>query len=171
MPGRNLEQSHGVEEDRTVEVQATKVAIQAPNGVGRMHDLPNGLGELEHWTDVVPACHTKTVHAAEILGFSCDPSLVQTGSGGLLIRNMVDRLQVIGEGLLVFVRYITLACCHYMHDAPRVFHQGICRRYGVLDAAQSICVDYEYVMSVAIFRRVQHIQPELRTFVLADRDA
>lgn len=53
----------------------------------------------------------------------------------LFVRGVVDRLQVIGEGLLVLVRHIFQRVAHHMNDAPLVFRQRIRRRYGLLDAA------------------------------------
>ena len=90
------------------------------------------------------------VHAAGVLGLPDGPNLVQTGQGGLLVRGMVDRLQVVGERLLVLVRHVLQRVAYHMHDASLVFRQRIRRRDGVLDAAQSIRADHENVLHAAI---------------------
>ena len=68
LPGRQverLEQTHGVGEDRAATVQPAEAAVQALYGVGGVHDLPGGLGELEHGADAVPVV-APAVHAAGI---------------------------------------------------------------------------------------------------------
>lgn len=49
-----LKQAHGVGKDRAATVQPAEAAVQALYGVGRVHDLPGGLGELEHGAYAVP---------------------------------------------------------------------------------------------------------------------
>ena len=158
LPGRQierLEQAHGVGKDRAATVQPAEAAVQALYGVGGVHDLPGGLGELEHGADAVPVV-APAVHAARIFGLPGGPYLVQAGQGGLFVRGMVDRLQVIGEGLLILVRHVLQRVAHHMNDAPLVFRQGICRRYGFLDAAQAVRADHENVLYAAVFQLVQH---------------
>ena len=56
-PGRQAErlsEVHSVGKDRATAVQLSEPAVQALYGVGRIHDLPSGLGELEHRADAVP---------------------------------------------------------------------------------------------------------------------
>ena len=84
---------------------------------------------------------------------------------------MVDRLQVIGEGLLILVRHVFQRVAHHMHDAPLVFCQRIRRRYGFPDTAQAIRTDHENVQYAAVFQLIEYAQPEFCTFILADRDA
>ena len=69
LPGRQIErlgQGHGVGKDRAATVQPAEAAVQALYGVGRVHDLPGSLGELEHWADAVPVV-APAVHAAGVL--------------------------------------------------------------------------------------------------------
>ena len=123
LPGRQIQrlgEDHGVGEDRPATVQPAEAAVQTLYGVGGMHDLPGGLGELEHGADAVPVV-APAVHAAEIFGLPSGPALVQASQRGLLIRGVVDRLQVIGEGLLVLVCHIFQRIALNMHDAPLVF--------------------------------------------------
>lgn len=87
-------------------------------------------------------------------------------SGGV-----VDHLQVIGEGLFVLVCHVFQRVAHHMNDAPLVFRQRIRRRYGFLDAAQSVRTDHENVLYAAVFQLVQHAQPEFRALILTDGDA
>lgn len=65
-------------------------------------------------------------------GLPGGPNLVQAGQGGLFVLGVVDRFQVIGEGLLVLVRHVLQRVAYYMHDASLVLRQRICRRYGFL---------------------------------------
>ena len=56
-PARQVErlsEAHSVGKDRATAVQLSEPAVQALYGVGRIHDLPSGLGELEHRADAVP---------------------------------------------------------------------------------------------------------------------
>ena len=152
LPGRQVErlgQGHGVGKDRAATVQPAESAVQALYGVGRVHDLPGSLGELEHGADAVPVV-APAVHAAGILGLPDGPNLVQTGQGSLFVRGMVDRLQVVGKRLLVLVRHVLQCIAYHMHDAPLVFRQRIRRRDGVLDAAQPVRTDHENVLHAAI---------------------
>lgn len=51
LPGRQTErpgQRHGAGKGRAAAVQPAEPAVQALDGVGGIHDLPRGLGELEH---------------------------------------------------------------------------------------------------------------------------
>ena len=57
-----------------------------------------------------------------------------------------------------------------MHDAPLVFRQRICRRYGFPDAAQAIRADHKNVLYAAVFQPIEHAQPEFCIFILADRN-
>ena len=56
-PGRQVErlsEAHGIGKDRATAVQLSEPAVQALYGIGRIHDLPSGLGDLEHRADAVP---------------------------------------------------------------------------------------------------------------------
>ena len=123
LPGgqvERLEQAHGVGKDRAPTVQPAEAAVQTLYSIGRVHDLPGGLGELEHGADTVPVV-APAVHAAGIFGLPSGPDLVQTGQGGLFVRSVVERLQVVGEGLLILICHIFQRIAHHMHDAPLVF--------------------------------------------------
>ena len=157
-------------EDRAAAVQPAEAAVQALYGVGRVHDLLGGLGELEHGADAVPIV-APAVHAAGIFGLPGGPNLVQAGQGGLFVRGVIDRLQVVGKGLLILVRHVLQRVAHHMNDAPLIFRQRICRRYGFLDPAQAVRADHENVLYAAVFQLVQHAQPELCALVFSDRDA
>ena len=77
------------------------------------NDLPGGLGKLEHGADAVPVV-APAVHAAGIFGLPSGPDLVQASQGGLFVRGVVDRLQVVGEGLFVLVRHIFQRIAHHI---------------------------------------------------------
>mgnify|MGYP006900618202 CR=1 FL=1 len=165
-----LSEAHGVGEDRAPTVQPPESAVQALDRVGRIHDPPSGLRKLEHRADAVPVVRP-AVHAAGISGLPGCPNLIQTTQSGLLVRCVVDRLQVIGEGLLVLVRHVFQRVAHHMHDAPLVLRLRIRRRYGFPDSAQAIRADHENVLYAAVFQLIEHAQPEFCALVLADRDA
>ena len=96
-PGRQVErlrEAHGVGEDRAPTVQPPEPAVQALYGIGRIHDLPSGLRELEHRTDAVPVV-PPAVHAAGIPGIPGCPNFIQTPQSSLLVRSMVDRKSVV----------------------------------------------------------------------------
>ena len=68
-PARQVErlsEAHSVEKDRATAVQLSEPAVQALYGIGRIHDLPSGLGELEHRADAVPVVRPVPSKALEI---------------------------------------------------------------------------------------------------------
>ena len=68
---RRQDQRRGVGKDRAAAVQTAEPAVQTLDGVGSIHDLPRGLGELEHGADAVLIVDP-AVHAAGIFGLpSC----------------------------------------------------------------------------------------------------
>ena len=64
---RRQDQRRGVGKDRAAAVQTAEPAVQTLDGVGSIHDLPRGLGELEHGADAVLIVDP-AVHAAGIFG-------------------------------------------------------------------------------------------------------
>ena len=108
LPCRQIErlgQSHSVGKDHATTVQAAEPAVQALDGVGGIHDLPRGLGELEHRTDAVPII-APAGHTAGEFGLPGGSNLVQASQRGLLVRRVIDRLQVVGERLFVLIRHV-----------------------------------------------------------------
>ena len=80
--------------------------------------------------------------------------LVETSQGSLLIRRVIDGLQVVCEGLHVLVGHVFQRVAHHVDDAPLVFRLGIGRRDGLLQAVQAVRAEDKNVLQSTIFKLI-----------------
>ena len=100
-----FEQSSAVRKDTSATVQAAVPAVQTFNGVCCVDHLSDGLGELEHGTDGIPI-RLPTSHGSRIFFVPFLTDSQHIPMCGLLIRSVVDGLQIVCKVLSVFIRDI-----------------------------------------------------------------
>ena len=148
-------------------VQLAVCGVQALDRIRRVDDGPDICGKLEDRGDDVPVT-LPAFHGIRIFlrPFFCDP--IPIGSPLFLIRGIVDRFEVVGEGLTVFVRHILQGVADLMDDAALVFRLWESGLDRLTNPGQSVSTDDQDVFHSAVLKAVEDGQPVLGALVIAD---
>lgn len=165
-----FEQSSAVRKNTSATVQAAVPAVQTFNGVCCVDHPSDGLGELEHGTDDIPI-RLPTSHGSRIFFVPFLTDSQHIPMCGLLIRSVVDGLQIVCKVLSVLIRDIFQRIPDHMDNALLI----LCHRKGsgdcFTDTAQTVCAEHENVSDTSVFQFIQHTQPEFCTLIVSNRNA
>ena len=156
-------------EDAALAIQLTVGGIQALYGICSIDYSSDISRKLEDWGDNIPVAFPASHGIRILLGpFFADTVTVHPAL--LLIRGIVDRFQIPGKGLTVFVCYILQGVPHLVDDAALVLglRESCLDRF--TDSGQSVSADDQDILDSAVLEAVQDRKPVLGAFIITHFD-